>query len=496
MKKAFLLCLTVLLLVGCLPTPDADFVPQKDMTAMLEKARSTQQPEVVTFGIDAPKENGQSAALPKLRECYGIPETYSHHAELAEGHFILNVEAEVLVPDADAIPIVRIERTNFDPETVRTLFNALCGDTEMYYQRQTYSKSQIADRIRYLSEQISDEQAYRREYGEEGLANTKAEIERLKENYASAPEIVEDERCYGELIPYASNGANGPVSSNLIAEMGIQAYSKDMTVCFIAANPEPDPSSRLWQFTQILFFRTTKQRPQNTCFFRVPKEYRNDAYSPEQAETDVGAFLMQSGLDDFTVSTVQYAPEQITAHPDDPMYRALCTRTVGAARSAYCDDWAYDCTDMFGPSWAYENLSVWIDRDGIQAFEWAAPIRVCSTVVENAALLPFDEIMEIYLRMVHTKFAAAINLTDPDLRYGATIRSQYDIDRIELTLQRIQEPDVWDSALLVPVWNFYGVNTRTEVEDYIESEESRWLCNSMLSINAIDGTVIDVHKGY
>ena len=104
--------------------------------------------------------------------------------------------------------------------------------------------------------------------------------------------------------------------------------------------------------------------------------------------------------------------------------------------------------------------------------------------------------MDIYLKMVNTKYASAMNLTNPDLKYGATTQNQYDIDRIELTLQRIQEPNVWDSALLVPAWNFYGVNTRTEVEDYIESNEKTYLHNSMMSINAIDGSIIDQYKGY
>ena len=53
----------------------------------------------------------------------------------------------------------------------------------LYYLNRTYTKTQIADRIKYLSEKISDEQAYIKEYGEEDLVYTKSEIEQLKANF-------------------------------------------------------------------------------------------------------------------------------------------------------------------------------------------------------------------------------------------------------------------------------------------------------------------------
>ncbi len=490
--KRILVILLSLSLIACVPTPEEDFVPQKDTTAMIEMAKSTALPDESTVGIDA-QNGGQTAlALPSLRERYQIPETYQYHAELAEGNFILNIDAKVDVPDTNKIPIVRVERIGFDPDVVRTLFNALCGDTEMYYIQQVYSKSQIADRIKYLSEQIADEQAYIREHGEESLAHVKAEIEQLKASYADAPETVEDVRCYGEMVPtlmsYTDNG-----ETKERTELGFWALSKDRKTWFGVTTADLKTTQRAFLY---LHYGDGRHQPQYVECFRVPDDFTIDGYTPEQAEADVNAFLQRVNFNDFTVGRVLYAPEQLKEHPNDPTYWVHCVRTVDSVKTAFSTQMSIDHENQFGPFWEYENMSFMIDRQGIIGFSWESPLKVTDTVVENAALLPFEKIMEIYLNMVNTKFAAAMNITDPDLKYGAMTQNQYDIDRIELTLQRIQEPNVWDSALLVPVWNFYGVNTHTEVEDYIEFHESTYVYDSMLSINAVDGTVIDRSKGY
>ena len=499
MKRICIVLLVCLLLLACQPTPTEDFVPQKDTVAMLEMAKTTPAPEEDVVGrVQTEGDRYTALPLPSLRERYQIPEAYRYHADLAEGHFVLNVDAKVLVPDVSTIPIVRVERSGFDPAFIRTLFQNLCGDAEFYYLDRTYTKTQIVERIKYLSENISDEQAYSREHGAESLADVKAEIERLKASYADAPDSVEPVRCYGEQQTvahnYVTNGANGPVSHESTS-LGIEAYTKAMDRWFVLLNTDPD-SPLGSRKDAYLIYGKSKSRPDEIRCFPVPDTYQNDSYTPQQAKADVEAFLKQNGMDDFAVWSVLYAPDQVKEQPDDPMYWVKCVRTVNGVNTSFIRGQTWDSTDIWGPMWEYEMLLFWMDRDGIAGMDWHAPVKVCDTVVENANLLPFDKIMEIYLKMVNTKFAAAMNITEPDLKYGATTQNQYDIDRIELTLQRIQEPNEWDSALLVPVWNFYGVNTRTEVEDYIETTESTYPYEPMLSINAIDGTVIDVRKGY
>jgi hypothetical protein len=56
------------------------------------------------------------------------------------------------------------------------------------------------------------------------------------------------------------------------------------------------------------------------------------------------------------------------------------------------------------------------------------------------------------------------------------------------------ERDSYTTGLLVPVWNFYGTFSFPDEQD--AREVSHYEENPVLTINAIDGSVIDLGKGY
>ena len=114
--------------------------------------------------------------------------------------------------------------------------------------------------------------------------------------------------------------------------------------------------------------------------------------------------------------------------------------------------------------------------------------------------MPFSEIMAIYEKMMTIKNADVFT----DKRgsgedVGAPIESStYRVDRIVFGYCRIYEPQDGDSAgLLVPVWDFFGEYESDFGEDgkkggTLVREEH----NSFLTINAVDGTVINRASGY
>ena len=50
-----------------------------------------------------------------------------------------------------------------------------------------------------------------------------------------------------------------------------------------------------------------------------------------------------------------------------------------------------------------------------------------------------------------------------------------------------------ESGLLIPVWDFYGYETITYADGQTLTMPDVY---SMLTINAVDGSIIDVKKGY
>lgn len=72
----------------------------------------------------------------------------------------------------------------------------------------------------------------------------------------------------------------------------------------------------------------------------------------------------------------------------------------------------------------------------------------------------------------------------------------YHIRKIALGYSRIYNPNADnDTGLLVPVWDFFG-GFDFEAEGYSGKNSGEFSTQSQMTINAIDGTVIDREMGY
>lgn len=99
-------------------------------------------------------------------------------------------------------------------------------------------------------------------------------------------------------------------------------------------------------------------------------------------------------------------------------------------------------------------------------------------------LLPFSSIQAIFEKMI----------VIVDNEYDTSEEKwtcEYFIDHVTLGLMRLTERNVGSQGLLVPVWDFFGHS----VDSYgIQRGTSGY--TSLLTINAIDGSIIDRTMGY
>ena len=72
---------------------------------------------------------------------------------------------------------------------------------------------------------------------------------------------------------------------------------------------------------------------------------------------------------------------------------------------------------------------------------------------------------------------------------------RYDVGRVELCLWRIIDKNSFTDGILVPVWNFYCAETLVQADGYVRTIDD-YSDHPTLTINAVDGSVIDVFKGY
>ena len=168
------------------------------------------------------------------------------------------------------------------------------------------------------------------------------------------------------------------------------------------------------------------------------------------------------------------------------VYEFMYTRSVNGVSVTYTNDissWAPENGNNYSEGWAYEKLRIFIDDDGIYGFLWYGPCTVTEIVNEKATLLPFDQIKKIFENMILTKYGAS----GTEEAESASIN----ITGIRLGLVRVTEQNNNAYGLLVPAWDFFGVyDTGNGYPIGYDGFES------LLTINAVDGSIIDRQAGY
>ncbi len=140
-------------------------------------------------------------------------------------------------------------------------------------------------------------------------------------------------------------------------------------------------------------------------------------------------------------------------------------------------------------------MTFYVDDSGIVGLRWESPYDLGERVTEDAALLPFDEVTAIFEKMFVVAYdnddlPFDISIPVSEARWdGKDIHVQ--VNEVRLGYTRIAEMDKEETGLLVPAWDFFGVITDEDGNVLSDGPES-----SLLTVNAVDGDIIDRGFGY
>lgn len=474
MKKAIsivaAMMAAVILFTGCQSTPEQPVVVQKDMEQMLEKAQDTQAP----------------AEAQTLAGQYGIPERWTQEWSGADGKLTLRVDAPITVPE-NAMPVVKVKAEGFSQETATTLFHYFMdGKTAMTNNAgpSVMTKAEIEELILLYKRQIADgtieeQQMLTPEEAEE-------EIKRLEEEYQSAPAATADDEptvSDGTMRLCEESYSNGySVTTEKLYELNVAAGEERLCV----RRPVQENGSLTGSFTYTHSVNEDSGRFFNGAPRVLPEdapENERPALSPEEAGALCGGVFEAMG-----VSDVQLAQAYVTGTPGDYAYILHYVRTVAGVPVALC-------MDVFGVGdgetnvslpWDYEQIRFLLTDSGIKGISWTSPTVTGEVVTESAKLLSWQEISEIAETFLFAIFEPQTEL------FGLERKVAVHIDDIHLSLLRVRENNAQGrTGFYVPTWVFYG-------EEYIDDFPSVNGVDKhiVLAINAIDGSVIDLSKGY
>lgn len=504
----------VVTLAGCAENPEKSVVQEKNMEKMLEQAESKDD----TSSYEQVRE--------EVEKEY---ETYKTQIRDKKMKVTVDVDAKVEIPEVQKLSVYRVSQRKISQDFLDKVRKALTPDITYYDGRKedARTKSVVAAEIkgveRWLAEaKKSKDTAMVEEYNEE--------LRELKEDYKTAPDQVnltdypsdnkiqsikklfdsdpkdtfyswlhelhgsgdvfygvsdgkdgsrhklfmQNSENYGNCLRYVS-GKNGQADHIYAADVG----SDIPYMVPKGEGQEPD-------FTKSGIEAEKGQPFTAKCVDNEPL-----TLSEEEAEEKAETLLEQLGLSDYQCYEKglcsQLAGEMNSGEEFQyrDVYRFMFLRKLdnvfvnNLTGFKFSDGW--QGTEYVKKMWESEAVVVAVNDSGIVDFYYLSPLDIDKTVVEKSRIKSFDEIRDTFEKMVVIENAIKESGNEQDAKVSIKVTD------VKLVYSRISEKNSFDTGLVVPVWNFEG----TTVDEFGDQRTG-----TVLSINSIDGSVINQELGY
>ncbi len=486
MKKIISLILSAVMaltfLTGFQETAETLSVSRQDYAQMLQKA-----------------EQGTESSV-KLSELK-VPERFTGDWDGMDGCVIVRADAEIQLPDVGKIPAGVIGRRKFTQEDADTLMQVLLRGNTLY-EDLGMTKQQALDRLeRYYAMQRGEIPLEGDSLTYENLAET---IERWEDYARSAPNG--DERIPASTV----FSAEGPAESirgwaevdGKIFHLFIQNMDDYWDKVIVCEEGAGDLNSSWAQPVSSL--------PEDTL-----SEPLTVDFPPKDAIRQGDALMAELGLENVVCDTVYpvyfansdpfivFESEEDASMAEEEWQKRIFTtgyelqyvRCVNGFPISYTpiDGTARPEDDSTTAAWMVEKITLDYTEDGLICFQWFSPHTEPVLMVEDAQLMPFEQIEEIFAKMIMVKNSDVLFVNE---RNGFTTTRNLQINKVKLSLMRIKAKGTSDEGLLIPVWDFWGTNKRTYDgwDNYgVDIDNGEEI---LLTINAVDGSLIDRELGY
>ena len=512
-KTLFILTAASLLLAGCQSNPDTPIVQNKDLDNMVSEASGS--------GTDDKKADEVIQETAKNYESYD--------KDISDESFRVNVKAhaQVEVPEVDKLSVVRVAQKELGDDFLDK-FLSICEPDTTFVADRVYSKSECEANISVIKGQINDVENGNTDIYEaekattiEGLQN---ELNSWQERYENAPEQVtakdlENHKVDAKVVSVADELAKEP-------ENDFYQWESDLGTSKVFYGNNSGVGGRyvsVYLQSNEDYGNLFRYRVCNSEEIYVKSVVSNDfggygktlqdlenymdgasqcpeltkeadaTISVDEAKAKAQELIDKLGLTDFACSDagLYYECPDFRETTAERGYRKVYVVQYlrqfdgvfvdNNSGDMMVDDWSGN--DYVKKIWSGENIRVYVNDDGIVGFDYDTPLELTETVVEDSSIKSFDDIKQTFESMVVANYA---NDGEDGLYTNITI------DKVVLRYTRVSEQDSFSTGLMVPVWDFIGsASNEGESSKYEAVKDS-----VVLTINAIDGTIIDRTVGY
>lgn len=465
------------------------------MLLVLFTGCASSQREQTLPGIP-PATETQEMRLQKAKEDYEIPERFTGEWTGLEDTYFVKADADILLPeDISKLCTAKVKRHAFTQEEADKVMEVFLKGNPLYENIYATKES--------LQEQLEHYEAIQRgeiPYEHDGtIDRVPGIIEGLKKNIETAPH--EGEKFLADMKYHPEKLAEGVVRYGGNPDKRvIQGYAEvdgRILQCSFHNSGGDD-----WDYIKVWEegFGETPSRAAG-----ITGESLNDIFNQRtvpaagrEREVQVGDDLITAlGLEEYTrdqIYAVSYASENGEATGEEGLLLEYVRKVNGLplTKTNFNGDASEENVEYIG-SWGYERLQVYVLEDRVVCFSWENPYEV--TDVQTAGeLQAFRNIQEVFEKMIFVKnhfWLEANKVNDFDILHDVKI------DKVQLTLMRICPKDSVTEGTIIPVWDFWGSEIGRagdkEHESLVHSEERYGV---QLTLNALDGTLVDREIGY
>jgi hypothetical protein len=402
----------------------------------------------------------------------------------------INVDAEIISRGYDKLPLVRVRPKNFSTEQFEAFAKYLTKGQPLYYMDWdlgTYTKEEIEAILPRIEMQL--------ESGALSNKNILRDIiEELKLEYETAISKADETLYDGKPFLATENGEG--------CSFYLKCYMGKDKAAWLTLDQSPNGTS-----TQMLFENSDYNCGYNTYEPYEGKDALGSGITYEEAKAMAEEFVRamdgETSNLELSRSSICWNDFNYTKETSPQGYSFVFYRSYNGveAKSVLAPE-GTGIQSEYGEQ-AEEADYRWrvspevfianIDHEGIKTACWQNQTDYIETVAEDTPLLDFNTVKGIFENYCKYRFSWAPPYDGMPKDMGVT----FNVKRIELNLMVIPEKDNLENYITVPVWDF--IADQEYEEGFTDQEGNPFEGNkdiSILTINAVNGTIISRGQGY
>jgi hypothetical protein len=455
-----LLYILVFVIVTCLsacqPTPPTEIVVDKNN---LEQ-------EILDKTVEETQDVSPRTSEVNNEDIVSWKENYIDEKRI----FSVIIDAPIILPDVTSYPVEKVALCQISDEQLSKIVNTLFKDETIYDGNIQLTKGEIAQEIIRVK-------------GETQSSGLKADdnyIKHLEDLYKDAPENVE----LVPVQPFWKETSKGVKALSLMTQGDgderafLYGRTSESEKCYLEYKTNTE---RYW------IIETKKNKPNGISI------------SSQEAEEFALEIMEQFGFDDVQIvsknigSLILKDPTNLSE--DKQCYIFFLSRTIHGIPFNYASRAGGDfMTDEkpYAPPVNQEIIEVHISDKGVVYFRWESPYEITENLSNNVKLIDLDKIEEIFINQMKMEGQGRNEW------YGMNgiIKDLICVERIELGTMVTIDKDNPDEFLCIPVWDFFVTTEQTYSDNRVTTGEGDESNYSIITINAINGSIINRNLGY